>query len=243
LAGFDRSAMVPRQPGQVCQGPSHQRSLRVIAKRLGELLRVTQMLQDRRELSESDERTSGLEPDVDGALTMDAVLGAMREGCHRLLEPRQCLPVGRASGGLRSGLVTVRDGLLPYLSLQSMMGQTLDLFDDPVRMERFDSPDDSGMKSAAALLQEAPIDDFVSQRMLEGAFEVGKETRLIEELRLLQVCEPSPQRLLRLLRDRRQERVGHMLADDRGRLQELLSLRRQPVDPRRQDRLHRGRRL
>ena len=83
----------------------------------------------------------------------------------------------------------------------------------------------------------------MGQRVLEGVLQIREELRLVEELRLLQMREPPPQRLLRLLRDRRQERVGHVLADHRGRLQELLLLRRQPVDPRRQDRLHRGRHL
>ena len=37
-----------------------------------------------------------------------------------------------------------------------------------------------------------------------------------------------------------QQREGHVLADDRRRLEQLLVRRRQPGDPRRQDQLHRG---
>jgi hypothetical protein len=83
----------------------------------------------------------------------------------------------------------------------------------------------------------------MGERVLEGDFEIREELRLVEELRLLEVREPPPQMVLRMLRDRREERVGHVLADHRGRLQEPLLLRRQPVDPRRQDHLHRGRHL
>jgi len=56
--------------------------------------------------------------------------------------------------------------------------------------------------------------------------EVREELCLVEELRLLQMREPAPQGLLRQLGDRRQKRVGHVLTDHRGRLQEPLLLRR-----------------
>ena len=76
--------------------------------------------------------------------------------------------------------------------------------------------------------------------MLEGVLQVREELRLVEELRLLQVRESPPHGLLGLVGDRREERVGHVFADHRRGLQELLLLRRQSVDARGQDRLHRG---
>src|SRR5207244_4069124 len=66
---------------------------------------------------------------------------------------------------------------------------------------------------------------------------------LVEKLRLLEMRESAPHGLLRLLRDRRQDRIRDVLADHRGRLEQVLLLRWQPVDPRRQDSLHRGRDL
>ncbi len=117
------------------------------------------------------------------------------------------------------------------------------MFTQPVRVEPLDRGHDLRVQLAAPVLQQAPVGHLVRERVLEGVLQVREELRLVEELRLLQMREPAPQGLLRLLRDRREQRVGHVLADHRGRLQELLLLWRQPVDARRQDRLHRGRDL
>ena len=117
------------------------------------------------------------------------------------------------------------------------------MFTQPVRVEPLDRGHDLGVELAAPVLQQAPVGHLVRERVLEGVLQVREELRLVEELRFLQMGEPAPQGLLRLLRDRRQQRVGHVLADHRGRLQQLLLLWRQPVDARRQDRLHRRRDL
>src|SRR5262245_54454108 len=58
------------------------------------------------------------------------------------------------------------------------------------------------------------------QSVLEGVLAIREELRLVEELGLPQVLEPPPQDLLRLLGDCREERVGHVLTDHRGRLQD-----------------------
>ena len=70
-----------------------------------------------------------------------------------------------------------------------------------------------------------------------------EEARLVEELGGLQMGEAQAERLLRHLGHGLEERQGHLGADDGGGLQELFLLRRQPVDARRQHRLHRGRHL
>ena len=72
---------------------------------------------------------------------------------------------------------------------------------------------------------------------------LGEEARLVEELGGLQMGEAQAERLLRHLGYGLEERQGHLRANDGGGLQELFLLRRQPVDARRQDRLHRGRHL
>lgn len=79
--------------------------------------------------------------------------------------------------------------------------------------------------------------------MLEGVLDLGEETRLVQELRGLERRQAAPEVLLGQLRDGLEQRQGHVLADHRGRLQEALVPGRQPVDPRRQDGLHRGRDL
>jgi hypothetical protein len=93
----------------------------------------------------------------------------------------------------------------------------------------------------APFLEERAVGDFVGQRMLEGVFGIGKEARLVQKLCRLQMREPPLHRLLRQLRHGVEQHEGHVLADDRGRLEQLLVVRREPVDPGRQDHLH-GRR-
>jgi hypothetical protein len=127
--------------------------------------------------------------------------------------------------------------------LPRVVGQLLDVLDDAIGVQTLDGSRHRGVERTPTSPQETRVGDVVGQRVLERVFQIREELCLAEELRLLQVLEPSPQRFLWLLRDRRQDRVGHVLADDRGPLQELLLLRRQPVDARGQDRLHRGRHL
>ena len=79
--------------------------------------------------------------------------------------------------------------------------------------------------------------------MLEGVFEVRKEARLVQELGGLKMGEAAAEVLLGRLRDRPKEGQGYVLADDGRGLEEPFVLGSKAVDPRREDRLHRGRHL
>ena len=72
---------------------------------------------------------------------------------------------------------------------------------------------------------------------------LGKELRLVQELGRAEVVESATERLVRQVGDRLQQRERDGLADDGGDLQEMLVLREQPVDARREDHLHGGRDL
>jgi len=74
--------------------------------------------------------------------------------------------------------------------------------------------------------------------VLERVLGFGKQTRLVEELRGLQVRKATAQLVVRLLGDRLQEHPRHVFADDRGRLEKMLLGRRQPVDAGGEDGLH-----
>src|SRR6266487_5862340 len=95
------------------------------------------------------------------------------------------------------------------------------------------------MQGAPPLLEQRLIGDLLSQGVLEGILDVGKEARLVEELGGLQMGESQTERRLRRLGNGLEERQRHLGADDGGGLQELFLLRWQPVDTRRQDRLDR----
>src|SRR5262245_14099567 len=77
----------------------------------------------------------------------------------------------------------------------------------------------------------------MSQRVLEGKFEIREQARLVEELCRLEPGQAALDRLLAGIADGLEQWERHVLADDRAGLQELLVLGRQAVDPGGQDRL------
>ena len=96
--------------------------------------------------------------------------------------------------------------------------------------------------SAGAAPGEAAVGDLVGQRVLERVLELGEQARLVEELGGLEASrDPARSASSGSVGDRLQQRVGHILADDRGRLEQPLVLGGQAVDARREDRLDRRR--
>ena len=102
---------------------------------------------------------------------------------------------------------------------------------------------DPGMEGAPTVLEQAPVRDLVREGVPEGVLEIREEARLVEELSRLEAGEPLAKAGLRDVGDGREERDRHGLPDDGSRLQQPLVLGHEPVDPRRQDRLHRRREL
>src|SRR5262249_35152846 len=119
------------------------------------------------------------------------------------------------------------------------MRQTLEVLVEPISIERLDRVHDARVKLAAPLLQQAAIRHFVGERVLEGVLEILIEPGLVEELGGPQAVESGPQRLIRPIGDRPEEREWHVLADDRAGLKEALVLLGEPVDARRQHHLDR----
>ena len=123
------------------------------------------------------------------------------------------------------------------------MRQPLDLLGQAVGIERLDRLDDPGVQRPPPLVEQAPVGDLVGQRVLEGVLEVREEARLVEELGGLEVGEAAAERSSDCSAMAWRRREGHVLADDRGGLEEALVLGREPVDARGQDRLRRRRDL
>ena len=103
--------------------------------------------------------------------------------------------------------------------------------------------EDMYVEIAAALVEERPIRDLVSQRVLEGVLDLGKEARLVEELAGLQPDEPGAEYVRIEAADGLEEWQRHVLSDGGSRLQQMLVRHRKAIDARRQDRLDRGRHL
>jgi hypothetical protein len=61
--------------------------------------------------------------------------------------------MGRALLGLRSGLVKKGDRFFPHLAPERVVGQSLDMLGQTVRIELLDGLDDPGVEGTPALLQ------------------------------------------------------------------------------------------
>ena len=120
------------------------------------------------------------------------------------------------------------------------MGQPLGLLGDALGSESLDGLGDAGVQGALPVVEQPPVRDFVGERVLERVLEVRKEPGLVEELRGLEARQLGAHLVLRRVGDGQEQRHGHVLADDRGRLEQSLGLGRQAVDARGQDGLHGG---
>src|SRR5215467_8459097 len=156
----------------------------------------------------------------------------MPEGLEGLLVGGACLAICSPIEIPRPRLSAVVHCLGPDLAAYSMDSKRRDLFGQPIRVKPFDGFDDSSMKRAASFLEQAAVRHLVRQGMLERVFELWEESRLVEELRSLQLRERLTNGLLRLLGDRLQQCRRHVLASHRGRLQQSLVLWSQAVDAR-----------
>ena len=127
-------------------------------------------------------------------------LRQMREGTERLLEVPHGLAVGRPRHGLLPRLPAVRQGLVPHLAPQGMVGQAFDLLGQPVAGERLEGLDDAGVQRPPPLLEQAAVGHLVGEGVLEGVLALGKEARLVEELGRLEVRQAAVQRRPRAAR-------------------------------------------
>src|SRR5262245_36970141 len=94
------------------------------------------------QIAERTERQLQGKSELDSLRTRVAMLWQMREGTERLLEIFHGFMVGRPCHGLLPRLPTVRQGLVPPLSPQGMLRQTLYLLGQPVPGERLQGLDD-----------------------------------------------------------------------------------------------------
>jgi hypothetical protein len=178
---------------------------------------------DRPEIAERDQRESEPRADLERAARAVVVFGEMRQGDERLLAQARRFPIGPALPRPVAGLAQQARRQPPLLGPERMVRERLDLLLQPPRMYPLDGLDDPRVHRAAALQDEAGVGDLVSEGVLERVLGLGKEPRLVEKLCALEASETLLKRALLLAGDRRQQRVGNVLADGRGGLEELLS--------------------
>src|SRR5215468_3163937 len=83
---------------------------------IGESFGLAKVVEDLMNLPEGPQRTSEVQSEIDSALDRFSARRETGERCERVLETCDRLPVGRASGGLRSSLTAIPDGFLPHLA-------------------------------------------------------------------------------------------------------------------------------
>src|SRR5262245_65513521 len=99
-----------------------------------------------------------------------------RDQC--MLKGRDGLAEGRACKRFGPGLPEVCEGLVPHLTLESMVCQLFYVLGQPVSIEPFDGLDNARMQDSPPLLQETSVGHLVRQGVLEGVCQLGEEARL-----------------------------------------------------------------
>ena len=121
-----------------------------------------------------------------------------------------------------------------------MVRQPFHLVGEPVGIVLFDGRHNAAMEQALPLAQQPPIGHLVRQGVLEGVRTLREQAGFVEELGGLQVRQAAVERLVGRVGNGLQQRPGHLRANHRGGLEQALLLRWEPVNTRRQHRLHRG---
>lgn len=81
-----------------------------------------------------------------------AALGQMFERFQRMLVSGHRLPIRRSLDPLGASLAEIGHRLLPALAAEGVVGEPVNLFGQPVGVERLHGFQDPGMKRAASLL-------------------------------------------------------------------------------------------
>jgi hypothetical protein len=122
-------------------------------------------------------------------------------------------------------------------------GNALDLFGQAIGAKAFHGLKNLSMERAPSLVKQPRIDDLMGQRVLEGIFEIWEKMYLVQILGGLKTRKAPVHVRLGQFSEDLQQTERHVLADDCGGLEEALVVRREPIDPCRQDCLHGGRHL
>jgi hypothetical protein len=76
----------------------------------------------------------------------------MLQRLERLLEVMGCFPIGRARCSFPASLMEVGCCLSPHLAPGRVLGEPLNLFNEAIGIESFDSFDDSNVEDTPPLL-------------------------------------------------------------------------------------------
>src|SRR5262249_31401324 len=140
--------------------------------------------------------------------------------------------VSRTQQRFAPSLPQISDGLVPNLTLDSVMGAPLDLGAQGIWGEPLERLEDSPVQLATSILRKAFIRDLVGERVLEGVLEVWRDSRLVKKLHRLKLVEAAPQGIVALIGHRAQQRELNFLANHRGALDQISHVGFESVEAR-----------
>jgi hypothetical protein len=106
-----------------------------------------------------------------------------------------------------------------------MVGQAFHVLGQALGIEGLQGLDNPGVQAAPPLLQEAAVGHLMRQGVLKGVLVLREETRFVQELGRLELCEAAVQRFVGRVGNGLQQRPGHLGADHGGGLEEAFILR------------------
>ena len=124
-----------------------------------------------------------VEAQVHRLLAPRAALGKVLERRKSLVEAGRGFAVRAPPRRLGAGLLEEQHGLVPQPALERVVGEAIHLLGKTAQRHALDDRDETGMQGLPLFVQERAVGDLVSQRVLEGVLEIGKEARLVDELR------------------------------------------------------------
>jgi hypothetical protein len=110
-----------------------------------------------------------------------------------------------------------------------MVRQAFDLRSRPLGRQRLEGFDNTPVQFPPPLPQETPVGHLVRQGMLEGVCRRGEQTRLIQDLRCLEVCQAPMQRRLGQFGSGLEQGHGHLGANDGRHLHQAFGLQGEAV--------------
>ena len=165
LSGRDGAIQVALQGRAQIRGSPAEPAL--IVKGFREGFGFVEMVDNPAVLSERDERIPEIEAEVDLRHHPLADRWEMPQDANRLLEVGRCLSVRGPRESLGASLPQIADRLVPDLPSERVVRQSLEVFHEPVSVQRLDRRHDSLMEGTLALTKDARVGDLVRQRVLE----------------------------------------------------------------------------
>jgi hypothetical protein len=105
-----------------------------------------------------------------------------------------------------------------------MVGEAFNLLGYMVPGECLERLDDLSMEYPTPVQEETAVGYLLREGMLEGVGEIGEQTRLVQELGILEMRQAPMESLSGQLRHSLEQGEGHLHANDRCGLEQALRL-------------------